>query len=43
MAALLIDTYDDTDPERYADYRPGSLAEIMATDNISEYVVPGLG
>lgn len=31
MAALLIVTYDVSDPDRYAEYNPGSLAEIMGT------------
>ena len=31
MAALLIVTYDVTDPEKFAEYNPGSLGEIMAT------------
>ncbi len=29
--ALLIVSYDVSDPERFADYNPGSIAEIMAT------------
>jgi len=31
MAALLIVSYDVTDPDKYAEYNPGSLGEIMAT------------
>ena len=31
MAALLIISYDVSDPERYADYNPGGLEGIMAT------------
>ena len=31
MAALLVITYDVTDPDRYAEYNPGSLGAIMAT------------
>ena len=31
MAALLVITYDVTDPDRYAEYNPGSLPAIMAT------------
>lgn len=29
--ALMIVSYDVSDPERFADYNPGSIAEIMAT------------
>ncbi len=31
MAALLVITYDVTDPDRFAEYNPGSLGAIMAT------------
>lgn len=31
MAVLLIITYDISDPDRYAEYNPGSIGEIMAT------------
>jgi uncharacterized protein (DUF1330 family) len=31
MAALLIISYDVSDPERYAEYNPGSLEGILAT------------
>ncbi|MGI9645803.1 MAG: DUF1330 domain-containing protein [Ilumatobacteraceae bacterium] len=31
MAALLVITYDVTNPDRFADYNPGSIGEIMAT------------
>ena len=31
MAALMIISYDVSDPERYAEYSPGSLEAIMAT------------
>lgn len=31
MAAMLIISYDVSDPERFADYNPGSLASIGAT------------
>lgn len=31
MSALLIVSYDVSDPERYAEYSPGSLDRIMAT------------
>ena len=31
MSALLIITYDVSDADRYAEYNPGSLGEIMAT------------
>ena len=31
MAALLIVSYDISDADGYAQYNPGSLAEIMAT------------
>ena len=31
MAALLIVTYDVTDPDKFAEYNPGSIGEIMDT------------
>lgn len=31
MPAILVITYDITDPDRFADYNPGKLAEIGAT------------
>ena len=31
MAALMISSHDVSDPERYAEYSPGSLEAIMAT------------
>lgn len=31
MSALLIVSYDISDPDGYAEYNPGSLAGIMAT------------
>ena len=31
MSALAIITYDVSDPDRFAEYNPGSLAGIMAT------------
>ena len=31
MSALLIVTYDVSDEDRFAEYSPGSLGEIMAT------------
>lgn len=31
MAAIAIVTYDISDPERFAEYNPGSVDEIVAT------------
>jgi len=31
MSALFITNYDVTDPDRFAEYNPGSIAQIMAT------------
>ena len=31
MAALLIVSYDVSDPDRYAEYNPGGLEAIMGT------------
>lgn len=31
MSAFLVITYDITDPDRFAEYNPGSLPEIGAT------------
>lgn len=31
MAALLIISYDVSDPDRYAEYNPGSMGKIMPT------------
>ncbi len=36
MSAYLIITYDVTDPERFADYNPGSLPAIGATVSAHE-------
>jgi len=33
MSALLIASYDISDPDRFADYNPGGLGEILATIN----------